>query len=411
MLIFENILIALSSLWSSKMRSFLTMLGIIIGISSVITIITVGNNMTSQFTSELSDMGAGSLTLSVQRKTTDDGTTGTYTSSDGLTAARIAQFAETFADEIEYIGFSESIYTLSSATSGTNSVSISASGTNNDYLLAQNLTLLTGRLLTDTDSDNRTKLALVSDSFCEELYGEDDPIGKTFDLSSGNAVYTFYVVGVYESDDSAMMGFNTTETIYLPLWFAQQVNQSDGTYTSITLSVRDTYDVDTVEEEINTYFVNEYADNTYFYAECFNMQSIISEVTAMFDTVSYVIAAIAAISLLVGGIGVMNIMLVSITERTREIGIRKALGATNNSIRLQFIIESVVICIIGGILGIILGTLAATALANLVGITASPSGSAIAIAVTFSMAIGVFFGYYPANKAAKLNLIEALKYE
>ena len=165
---------------------------------------------------------------------------------------------------------------------------------------------------------------------------------------------------------------------------------------------------DTVENYMNERY---YQNNDSFEISAMSMESIVESMTSMLSTISLAIAAIGGISLLVGGIGVMNIMLVSITERTREIGTRKALGATNGSIRLQFITESIVICIVGGMLGIILGMIIATVATNMMGYAVSPSITGIVVSVTFSLLIGVFFGYYPANKAAKLNPIEALRYE
>lgn len=198
--------------------------------------------------------------------------------------------------------------------------------------------------------------------------------------------------------------------LYIPLITANNQNKTEGyQYFSVVTKVG----VDSVEfaKEIERFFEGYYRNNQNFGVAAFSMESMISAMTDMLGTITLAISVVAGIALLVGGIGVMNIMLVSITERTREIGTRKALGANNASIRVQFIVEAIIICLIGGIIGIILGLMMGTFASKLLGYPAIPSVKSIVISITFSMAIGVFFGYYPANKAAKMNPIDALRYE
>ena len=242
-------------------------------------------------------------------------------------------------------------------------------------------------------------------------------VGQTVDVLFNNRYYSYTIVGVYQYEESDM-GFSTSSeedtetTLYLPLQTAKDQTHNNNGYSQFTIltasGVSATSFCDTVENYMNERY---YQDNESFEISAMSMESIVESMTSMLSTISLAIAAIGGISLLVGGIGVMNIMLVSITERTREIGTRKALGATNSSIRLQFITESIVICIVGGMLGIILGMIIATVATNMMGYAVSPSITGIVVSVTFSLLIGVFFGYYPANKAAKLNPIEALRYE
>ena len=203
-----------------------------------------------------------------------------------------------------------------------------------------------------------------------------------------------------------------TTTVYLPLAAAREQNHSSAGYSQLTLVTASGVDSASLCTELENWFNSKYyRSNDSFEVTAGSMESMVSSMTEMLSTVSIAISVIAGISLLVGGIGVMNIMLVSITERTREIGTRKALGATNGSIRLQFITESIVICLTGGFIGILLGLGLAAAATKLLGYAASPSVSGIIFSVAFSILIGVFFGYYPANKAAKMNPIEALRYE
>ena len=206
-----------------------------------------------------------------------------------------------------------------------------------------------------------------------------------------------------------MMGLVGTEC-YIPLSTAQGFNHSQN-YRTLAIVAKVGVDADELANQVETYLDGWYRSNRYFEVSAFSMSAMVSAMGEMMDTIVTAISVIAGIALLVGGIGVMNIMLVSVTERTREIGTRKALGATNESIRMQFIVEAMIMCLLGGIIGVVLGVAGGIFASHLMDAVASPSVGSILLSLGFSLAIGVFFGYYPANKAAKMNPIDALRYE
>jgi len=428
MLIGENIILALNGLLANKMRALLTMLGIIIGISSVIAIMSVGNSISSSVTSSMEDMGANNITLGVSRKSTEDTVTGNgrvfagisrgsaMEEEDYITDEMLEAMKEEFSDTVTDILLRESVGT-GMAEDGSLTVNVDVSGINTADLENEDLTLLAGRLLTDQDQEKGKKAALVSDKLADTLFQGDyaSAIGKSIQVYIGNRYYSYAVAGVYEYEASGFTSEAEDEVateVYLPLKTAQDQNHTNARYAQLTLTTAAGTDASALCDSLEQWFqAKYYRNNDSFEVTASSMESMLSSMTEMLGTVSLAIAVIAGISLLVGGIGVMNIMLVSITERTREIGTRKALGAENSSIRLQFITESVVICLTGGFIGILLGLALAAAATKALGYPASPSVGGIIFSVLFSVLIGVFFGHYPANKAAKMNPIEALRYE
>ncbi len=429
MLFFENILLALSGLRSNIMRTLLTMLGIIIGITSVIAIMTVGDSVSGTVTSSMESIGANNITVSVSRKESKDEVTSTgrvfeafnrgtsMGDEDYISDEMIAAFQSEYAESIQGIYLEQSVGSGTAELADISS-SVSVTGVNGDYLENEELTIISGRTLTELDLSDGRKVILVADDLVDDLFDGDydSAIGSSIDVFINNRYYQYTIVGVYEYEATVMMATDSSyempTTIYLPLEAAREETRSTAGFSSITIATATGVDSTEFTEIIENFFNrNYYRGNEDFEISASSMESMLSSLTEMISTISLAISVIAGISLLVGGIGVMNIMLVSITERTKEIGTRKALGATNNSIRLQFIIEAIVICIIGGIIGILLGTGLAAVATNLLGFSVSPSIDGIVLAVSFSAFIGIFFGYYPANKAAKLNPIDALRYE
>ena len=422
MQLFDNIRLAFGSLWTNKLRALLTMLGIIIGIGSVIAIVTLGDSLTGSITDSLQGFGINNITVSLQRKSEEDETAGgavrmfameNPSSEDLFTDAMIEEFRTAYPEEIHAIALSQSLGS-GQVQQGDTTVQVNAMGVNEEYALANNVNLLHGRFV--KDSDGERQIAVVSDVFCESVFGTSGAsvLGQEFELSVNGQLLRFYVAGVYEYDDDgfvSMTGADPVTELYLPMEAARKLSGGETGYQNFTVVASTDTDTTAFLEQVERFFASFYTRNESYTATASSMESMLEEMTSMLNTVKLAISAIAAISLLVGGIGVMNIMLVSITERTREIGTRKALGAPGFAIRMQFITEAVVICLVGGALGVALGVGLGAAGAGLLGYAAKPSLAAIGLAVGFSMLIGVFFGYYPAGKAAKMDPIEALRYE
>lgn len=428
MMFYENIRLALFSLKANKMRALLTMLGIIIGISSVIAIMTVGSSLTSTVTDSMNSMGVNNITVGLQQKTQEEETTKEGMSFGGgggrsmtgeedyFTREMLENYCETYADSIAGISVTEGLG-QGRIQDGGLYANVSAMGTSLGYFLANDLELLEGRYFSETEMNEGYRVALVSDVVVKNMFDgdADKAIGSIVQVNLGDKYYDFAVIGVYQYEQSAMMislvsEKDTLTDFYIPLKTAMEINHSEG-YSQFTVITRDGVDSDAFADTTENFLVPYYRNNRNFQPSAFSMASMVEVMSDMMSSITTAIAVIAGIALLVGGIGVMNIMLVSITERTREIGTRKALGAPNSAIRLQFIIESIVICLIGGFIGIVLGVVMGISAANLLGAAATPSVESILLSLCFSMAIGIFFGYYPANKAAKLDPIEALRYE
>ncbi|CDA77655.1 ABC transporter permease [Negativibacillus massiliensis] len=417
----ENISLAISGLRANKMRALLTMLGIIIGIGSVIGIVMVGDSMTNMMTSSLQEVGANNIQISIQQKASETGMSYSVQidEEDLISNDMIDQFMTAYGDVVDAVSASETMGS-GRAEDGRKYANVSISGVNNGYQAANHLTMLEGRFIDERDTKGIKNVAVVSDKLVNNMFAPgESPLGQEVKVYLGKDIYTFTIIGVYEYKQDAltsMMGAMASDqdlstALYIPITTQWKLTNATEGFSYITILTKQGTDSRALANQFEDYFNRFYQRNTDFGVMAISLDSIIDQYTSMMGTIQVAIAVIAAISLLVGGIGVMNIMLVSVTERTREIGTRKALGAKNSAIRMQFIVESVIICLIGGLIGIVVGMSLGYAGAALLKFPARPSLQAILIAVGFSMAIGVFFGYYPANKAAKLDPIEALRYE
>jgi putative ABC transport system permease protein len=414
----ENIFLAFNGLVANKMRALLTMLGIIIGIGSVIAITSVGNAMTGSLNDAMASFGITNIQVMITTKDNDrygpgSGGGSSITEDDLISDEMLAKYQKKYGDKISSIGLTQSAG-VGTIKDNHKTSSVSISGVNAGDEVTGNITLLNGRFISEKDDQSSKNVAVISERLVSSLYSaSQSPLGQEIKLETDNGYKTFTVIGVFQEAASStfIRNNNPRTTFYIPVTTAKRMTDANEGYSSITVTGKTGIDCTQFADDTQTYFNTFYTNNKKYQCQAMSLESEISQMNTMMDTLSLAISVIAAISLLVGGIGVMNIMLVSVTERTREIGVRKALGAPDSAIRAQFIIESMIICFIGGIFGILLGTGLGFVGGMLLKQTAVPSISSIVVAVGFSMAIGIFFGYYPANKAAKLDPIEALRYE
>lgn len=398
----EYIKIAVMNLKSNKGRSILTMLGIIIGISSVIMIISIGNGVTDQVNGELNDMAGGQLYIYANNDQADDMIEFTNEDFDAI---------EEKIDHVKGVTPQYSMYGSAMGRKGTFDAYISAGTESMEFINSNKIKY--GRYYSESDYYSANKVCVISENDAILLFGTTDVIGMDIEISMYGVSQDMTIVGIRENPDSAMfVSYGNSVQIEIPITtlgaeYGFYVETFDGFY---VIGESAEYATDIAKQSIN---ILEGRHNIRGEDRILleNFNDYMTQINSVLGYITVFVVFVAAISLLVGGIGVMNIMLVSVTERTREIGIRKALGARTASIMTQFISESAIISLTGGVIGIILGVLGATLICSLMGIAPKVNFSTVFGATFFSSAVGIFFGIYPAKKAAKLSPIEALRHE
>lgn len=401
----EGFLMAWASLVANKMRSILTMLGIIIGVAAVIALVSIGYGVRSQIQDSISSLGSNLLMVYPGAPRTP----GVRPTADSQKTLKLEDYTT--------ISHLQDIDMASPVSAGSSYVVIytnknwttSVNGVNSDFQYINNWTVKSGRFITASQVERRERVAVIGATVATNLFGTEDPVGK--DIRIKNNPYK--VIGVLESKGSGSFGNDQDDVIYIPYTTGMERLQGVDYLRMIYIKAKDGVDLDRLQTDVeNILRVRHNIKNPEL--DDFNvrnMATIMATVEETTATMTLFLGAVAAISLVVGGIGIMNIMLVSVTERTREIGVRKALGATYRVIVMQFLIEAVVISLVGGAIGILVGIGASKLIGALTSMKTVISMGPILLSFGFSMAIGLVFGLYPARKAAKLNPIDALHYE
>ena len=403
-MIINAFLLALKEIRRNILRSFLTILGIVIGVASVIAMVMIGDGTTANVKQSISKLGTNMLTLRVGQERRgppkEDNSAKPFTEGDISAIKNEVQNIKAVASENN---------TRINIVYGNKSNSASVIGTNNDYFVIKDWEVTDGRIFDESELNSGKSSCIIGTTMVKQLFGEDNPIGTNIRLKN----LSCNVIGVLKSKGASAFGSDQDEIIIVPLKMFQQKIKGDKDITSILISITSGKYIENAKTEITSLMQERRSlrvdepDNFHIR----DMEEMLSAMTSTTKMLTYLLGSIAGISLLVGGIGIMNIMLVSVTERTREIGTRLAIGAMENEVLLQFLVEAIVLSTLGGIIGIILGLSIGFVAVDVMELAFILNNQIIMISFFFSTLIGVVFGYFPARKAARLNPIDALRYE
>lgn len=404
---YEYVKMAVQNIRANKGRSFLTMLGIIIGIASVIAIVSIGEGTKNQMNSEISDIGGGQVYIYVSNDA--------ITEQEWITPEDINAVRE--LESVEGVSVAESYDGETVTGKGNFNLMVTAEGP--DPKMVNNADMKYGNYFGEQEVEEAKPVCVISDADAKRLFGTDDVVGMSLDITCYDVTKSFRIAGVTTQKENGTFVSYTYEgmpvTVNIPYSAMNELVGDVDYFYSMTVQVDTSLDSQKVANEIVHLLEKRHQSAGDDYFQIQNFQDVMKSMNQMLGMVTAFISFVAGISLLVGGIGVMNIMLVSVTERTREIGIRKSLGAKTSSIMLQFLAEAAILTVIGGVIGIILGIIGAYGICSVISasmqmvISPGISLSTIMFATLFSCAVGVFFGIYPARKAAKLSPIEALR--
>jgi len=403
--LWQTTLIALRALRRNKMRSILTALGIIIGVASVVAMVAVGNGAQARITSQVSALGQNLLTVMAGSKKS-----GGVQSGLGSASTITLEDAAAIGREVpDVVAVSPEASTTAQAIANGRNWSTTVVGESESYLKIRSWNLAAGSMFTERDVRSAAKVAVIGSKTANELFGPLNPVGQSVRIKN----IPFVIIGQLESKGAGMGGANQDDRIIVPYTTAMKRITGDKYLRSVNVQIASSERMEIAQQQITALLrqrhrLTEGHDDDF---NIFNQKEIADTVNSISTIITLLLGSVAGISLLVGGIGIMNIMLVSVTERTREIGIRIAVGAQPGDIRLQFLIEAITLSLLGGLLGV-LGGIGASKLVGLVAnFQAIVSTGSILLAFGVSSAIGIFFGFYPAHKAAALNPIDALRYE
>ena len=401
-MIWNTFILALRGIRRNVMRSVLTILGIIIGVAAVITLVTIGNGTTAQVTQQIAAMGTNVLLISPGQRHGPGGASGAPSFS-----VKDVQAMEQQINDLA--GVAPAVSASAVAVVGNQNWSTSITGTTNDFFTVRNWTIKAGRTFNENEISAGRTVCVVGDTIRENLFGDVDPIGQKVRLGKVSC----QIVGLLAAKGNSSMGRDQDDCVIMPMKAVQRRFTGDKDIPFIQVAVKSGASTTTASSAIQALLRKRrhLSDNEEDNFRIMDTKELATMLTSTTKTMTALLGAVAAVSLLVGGIGIMNIMLVSVTERTREIGIRLAIGAYEHEVLLQFLVEAVVLSSFGGIFGIILALAASFGATKMLAIPFAPDVSIIIIAFFFSAAVGVVFGYFPALKAARMDPIDALRHE